>query len=169
MKRALLIAVVSVVVVVVATGFHFGWNVYPRLWRVALGPRARPLRNIQFERTAARAERGRYLAEGPLTCLRCHSDRDWSQPGAPPVAGKFGAGHIFTEDGRPWLVAPNITPDRETGAGTWTTKSEAHRRQHRAADLLQIVPALRPDFRRQSLAEAWDADFASTASRTRLE
>ena len=120
MQRTLLIAVLALVVLVVAAGFYFGWTVYPRMWRVALGPRARPLRNVQFERTAVRTERGQYLAEGPLTCFRCHSDRDWSQPGAPPVAGKIGAGHIFTEDDRPWLVAPNITPDRETGAGTWT-------------------------------------------------
>lgn len=119
MRRTLLVAVAGLAAIVVAVGFSFGWIVYPRMWRVALGPRARPLRNVQFERTAVRAERGRYLAEGPLTCFRCHSDRDWSQPGAPPVAGKIGAGHIFTEDGRPWLVAPNITPDRETGAGTW--------------------------------------------------
>jgi mono/diheme cytochrome c family protein len=120
MKRVLLLAAITLVLATVAVGFHWGWSLYPRLWRVVVGPRARPLRSVVFERTAMRAERGRYLAEGPLACFRCHSDRDWSQPGAPPVAGKVGGGHIFAEDGRPWLVAPNITPDRETGAGTWT-------------------------------------------------
>jgi mono/diheme cytochrome c family protein len=120
MKRVLLLVAITLVLAAVAASFHWGWSLYPRLWRMTVGPRARPLRSVVFERTAMRAERGRYLAEGPLACFRCHSDRDWSQPGAPPVAGKAGAGHIFAEDGRPWLVAPNITPDRETGAGTWT-------------------------------------------------
>jgi len=94
--------------------------IYPELWRLALGPRARKLRNVSYQRTQSRLERGRYLVEGPLACFRCHSDRDWSQPGAPPVPGKIGAGHIFAEDQRPWLVAPNITPDRDTGAGEWS-------------------------------------------------
>ena len=38
--------------------------------------------------------------------------------GAPPVAGKKGAGHIAQDN--PELVVPNITPDVETGAGRWT-------------------------------------------------
>lgn len=78
----------------------------------------RPLRDVTFTRTAARLVRGRYLTEGVLQCFMCHSDRDWSTPGAPPVAARKGAGHVFED--RSWLVAPNITPDRETGAGTWT-------------------------------------------------
>jgi mono/diheme cytochrome c family protein len=78
----------------------------------------RALRNVVFERTPARLERGRYLTEGLLQCFICHSDRDWDKPGAPPVANKKGAGHIWED--RPWLIAPNITPDKETGAGDWT-------------------------------------------------
>lgn len=78
----------------------------------------RALRDVVFERTPARLERGRYLTEGLLQCFICHSDRDWTKPGAPPVANKKGAGHIWED--RPWLVAPNLTPDKETGAGDWT-------------------------------------------------
>lgn len=78
------------------------------------------LRDVKFERTTVRQKRGQYLAEGPLACFRCHSDRDWAKPGAPPAAGREGAGHIFSDDGRPWLVAPNITSDADTGAGRWT-------------------------------------------------
>jgi mono/diheme cytochrome c family protein len=80
----------------------------------------RPLRDITFERTEARRQRGQYLAEGPLACFRCHSDRDWTQEGAPVRADKKGAGHAFDKEGIPSLVAPNLTPDAETGAGTWT-------------------------------------------------
>jgi mono/diheme cytochrome c family protein len=80
----------------------------------------RPLRNVAFERTEARRERGRYLAEGVLQCFNCHSDRDTSNPGAPPAKGKKGAGHVWYDEPAARLVAPNITPDRETGAGTWS-------------------------------------------------
>jgi mono/diheme cytochrome c family protein len=78
----------------------------------------RALRDVVFARTPARLERGRYLTEGLLQCFICHSDRDWTKPGAPPVAKKKGAGHVWED--RPWLVAPNLTPDKETGAGDWT-------------------------------------------------
>jgi len=81
---------------------------------------ARPLRDVRFERTPKRLERGRYLAEGVLQCFVCHSDRDPDKPGAPPVEGKRGAGHIWYDEPGRRLVAPNLTPDPETGAGKWT-------------------------------------------------
>ena len=80
------------------------------------GPRA--LRDVTYERSPVRRERGRYLTEGVLQCFVCHSDRDWTKPGAPPAAGRKGAGHVWED--RPWLVSPNLTPDNESGAGTWT-------------------------------------------------
>jgi mono/diheme cytochrome c family protein len=83
-------------------------------------PRARALTDRTFERTPARIERGRYLTEHLLQCFVCHSERDWDAPGAPPVAGRKGAGVVMSQrDGRR-IVAPNITPDVETGAGRWT-------------------------------------------------
>jgi mono/diheme cytochrome c family protein len=82
-------------------------------------PPGRPLRDVTFPRTPQRVERGRYLAEGLLQCFLCHSERDWSTPGGPPREGRKGAGFVWKPD-KPWLVAPNITPDKETGAGGWT-------------------------------------------------
>jgi mono/diheme cytochrome c family protein len=79
----------------------------------------RPLSNITFDFTQVRLERGRYLSEGVLQCFVCHTDRDWTRPGAPPIAEMKGAGHIWGED-NPGIVAANITPDKETGAGNWT-------------------------------------------------
>jgi mono/diheme cytochrome c family protein len=79
----------------------------------------RPLREVAFPRTAERIERGRYLAEGLLQCFLCHSERDWTAPGAPLRPGRKGAGQVWKPD-KPWLVAPNLTPDKETGAGRWT-------------------------------------------------
>ncbi|HXF40345.1 MAG TPA: hypothetical protein VN687_11580 [Blastocatellia bacterium] len=80
----------------------------------------RPLTDVVFERTQPRLERGKYLVEGLLQCFNCHTDRDWTRPGAPPLKGREGSGHIWRDDGEFRLVAPNITPDKETGAGTWT-------------------------------------------------
>ena len=78
----------------------------------------RPLRDITVPRTPERVARGRYLSEGLLQCFVCHSERDWTKPGAPPRPATKGAGAVWP--GRPWLVAPNLTPDAETGIGRWT-------------------------------------------------
>jgi mono/diheme cytochrome c family protein len=77
---------------------------------------ARALRDITVSRTPARVERGRYLSEGLLQCFVCHSERDWKKPGGPPSATLKGAGAVW----RTGLTAPNLTPDNETGIGTWT-------------------------------------------------
>ncbi|WP_334180274.1 c-type cytochrome [Pseudoxanthomonas sp.] len=84
------------------------------------GLRVRPLTDRVFERTDARRERGRYLADGILQCALCHSDRDWGQPGAPPVQSRTMAGHVWKDEGATRLVAPNLTSDVETGVGGWS-------------------------------------------------
>ena len=81
---------------------------------------ARPLTDVRFERTAERVERGRYLATAAIGCVLCHSERDRSQPGAPPVAGREFAGAVMAEEPGYRLVAPNLTPDVATGAGSWS-------------------------------------------------
>jgi len=90
-------------------------------WRPFLGPRSRTLTDRRFQSTPERLARGQYLVNGVVGCLECHSEHDWKAPGAPVVAGKAGAGQIFPLEGLPGrIVAPNITPDRETGTGRWT-------------------------------------------------
>jgi len=84
--------------------------------RVANQPR--PLTNVTYERTAERRTRGQYLVQGPLQCFLCHSERDWTKPGAPPKPGRAGAGAVWWN--KPWLVAHNLTPDPETGVGRWS-------------------------------------------------
>lgn len=83
-------------------------------------PRVRQLTDRTFAPSPARIERGRYLAEHLLQCFVCHSERDWDAPGAPPLPGRKGAGALLSERGDRRIVAPNITPDVETGAGGWT-------------------------------------------------
>jgi mono/diheme cytochrome c family protein len=86
-------------------------------WRPLLfGPQARALTGRTFEPTPERVEHGRYLASRH-GCVICHSERDWSAPGAPPRPDRLGAGVVWTAEGMPWLTAPNLTPDPETGLG----------------------------------------------------
>jgi mono/diheme cytochrome c family protein len=121
-KHIGLVAIGIVLLIAMGTpALLMGPQVYAAAWRAYVaGPRQRPLRDVKFERTEERRKRGEYLSQSVLGCFRCHSDRAWNAPGAPPVTGKEGSGHVFTEDGRPWLVAPNITSDAETGNGRWT-------------------------------------------------
>lgn len=80
---------------------------------------ARPLTDEVFERTPERVERGRYLAHAVIGCVLCHSPRDFAQPGAPPIAGREFSGAVIAESEGYRLVAANLTPDVETGAGAW--------------------------------------------------
>jgi mono/diheme cytochrome c family protein len=88
--------------------------------RPIIGPRSRALTERCFEATPARLERGRYLATSVAGCFSCHGEPDWRAPGFPVKAGTEGGGRVWDREGLPYVTAPNITPDRETGAGTWT-------------------------------------------------
>ena len=67
----------------------------------------------------ARLERGRYLVENVVHCFACHADVDWAGTGL-AKAGTEGGGQVY-DDNFPFpIYAPNISPDPETGAGTWT-------------------------------------------------
>ncbi len=89
-------------------------------WRPFLGPKARATNDRKIERTAERVDRGRYLT-GLLGCESCHSPKNWKGDGAPDVPGMQLAGQMFPLPGLPGdVVAPNLTPDAETGAATWS-------------------------------------------------
>ncbi len=87
---------------------------------VLLSKSARPLTNISFASSPERVKRGAYLVNGVLRCFTCHSPLDSMKPGWPPIKGKEGAGGVFRETDSFHVIAPNITPDSETGAGKWT-------------------------------------------------
>jgi mono/diheme cytochrome c family protein len=115
LRKVLLIGALSVcVLLLLAIQFTIGWRPF-------LGPRKRALNNQKFEATPERLARGQYLTRNLLGCEVCHTPCDWTQHGAPPLPGKELAGETLdfpSFPGKP--VAPNLTPDRETGAGTWT-------------------------------------------------
>jgi len=81
----------------------------------------------------AAVERGRYLADA-ADCKSCHtvpgSDRLFG--GGRPIETPFGT-----------LVSPNITPDRETGIGSWTDDEfDAAVRHGRRRDGAYLYPAM---------------------------
>ena len=112
MKRVVYAVVMAAVIVVAGAGAFL----------TLLKPEKVNPRDIHIPMTAERIERGRYLFENVADCGGCHSDRDWGRYGAPEKAGRRGVGFIFPEElGLPGsIVAPNITPDADTGLGKWT-------------------------------------------------
>ncbi len=67
---------------------------------------------------ASALERGRYLVTTIMACGNCHTPKDGE---GRPVAGKELAGGGVGFDIPPFAgTAANITPDRETGIGSWT-------------------------------------------------
>jgi mono/diheme cytochrome c family protein len=85
-------------------------------------PAKAPALAIKVEITPARLERGKYLFDVVADCAGCHSQRDFTRFAGPIVHGTEGQGFVFPPElGFPGtIVAPNITPDVETGIGSWT-------------------------------------------------
>jgi hypothetical protein len=74
--------------------------------------------------TPERLARGKYLVEGLLQCPMCHSKVDYSKRPLEVFLGKKLGGFVFPnielDLAKPnRVVAPNISPDLEYGAGTW--------------------------------------------------
>jgi len=119
MKRFLKVSVVIVLCLVVLLAAGITATIG---WRPILGPRSRPLTNRMFERTPERWARGKYIFENLAACVDCHSPHDWTKHDSPIPSGMEGAGGDFLIlKGLPGhVVAPNLTPDAETGSGTWS-------------------------------------------------
>ena len=113
LKVTLVGLTVLVVLIAVAAVQIFGLRTF-------IGPKTRDLTNRTFESTPARLERGKYIANS-MGCLYCHSPHDWSKPDEPIPSGMEGGGQQLPYSDLPGrVVAPNITPDKGTGAGNWT-------------------------------------------------
>jgi len=113
--KALAIVLMAVIVVlIVGISLTIGWRPF-------IGPRARPTTARKFEVTPERIERGKYIFSALSACQVCHSQHDYTKHGNPVIPGTEGAGQVIPFRGLPGrVVAPNITPDPETGAGRWT-------------------------------------------------
>ena len=123
------------------------------------GPKARAVTARTFEATEARLARGRYLVEGVAHCVQCHSPHDLTKVDVPIVEGMKGAGWFMDEQaGLGKVVAPNITPDRETGIGAWTDDEIARAVREGVS---RDGSALFPIMPYQSFRQMSDEDLAS--------
>lgn len=114
-SKILLILLAAVFVLLVAAiSFTVGWRPF-------LGPKTRPLTARKFESTPQRLERGKYIFNSRSGCVDCHSEHDPTGQDHAVLSNMQGAGEVMFLDGLPGrVVASNLTPDPETGAGTWT-------------------------------------------------
>ena len=102
------------------------------LYYSTLLPRKQAPADITVDITPAKIERGRYLAVNVLQCIDCHSERDWTLYGGPPME-PLGAGRKCLDrttraagvnvgervfPGK--MCIRNITQDDKTGIGAWT-------------------------------------------------
>ena len=84
-------------------------------------PQVRPLNTRTFERTPERMARGKYLVKAVAGCFNCHSEvAVHSSPGVAPVLKNLGGGRVLVNEPDFVLTGSNISPDIETGAGSWT-------------------------------------------------
>lgn len=106
----IVLALLLVAAGILAAKNHFLW------------PQARPLTSRTFARTPERLARGAYLVHAVSPCMDCHSPHDWTKHDAPILPGMEGAGQdMGMLKGLPGhMVASNLTPDPETGAGNWS-------------------------------------------------
>jgi mono/diheme cytochrome c family protein len=114
MLKKVLTATLALVVIVPAAGVSFLYIRTPALNPPS--PRKVPM-------TPERIARGRYLFQRVADCDGCHSQRDFTRFGGPVTESGRGRGNVLSAmlDGLPGtVVAPNITPDPETGIGAWT-------------------------------------------------
>jgi mono/diheme cytochrome c family protein len=106
-----------VILLLAVTGISFTIG-----WRPFIGPRTRQMDNSRkFASSPERLARGKYLAENVSGCMFCHTPRDWTALGSGVIKPNLGSGQQLPFVGLPGrVVAPNITPDPETGAGNWS-------------------------------------------------
>ena len=128
-------------------------------WRPFVGPRSRPLTDVKFQSTPQRLARGEYLVH-VTACMECHAPHQWTAHDAPIPPNMVAAGQDMSVlKGLPGrIIAPNISPDPETGAGNWTDDQLARAIRegisHDGRALFPLMPY--PDFRAMS-----DGDLAS--------
>jgi mono/diheme cytochrome c family protein len=97
----------------------FSWRISATLWKWAF---FEPRRIEPDPARPADWNRGRYLGEAVAHCGECHTPRN--------LAGALDAARALagSEDGPEGQLAPNLTPDAETGLGEWS-----------AADLIWLL------------------------------
>ena len=118
--------------VVRGLGILIGALLFACVFYFTLLPFREPAPDIQVDMSPENIARGKYMAVNVLQCVDCHSERDWSLYGGPPVepigAGRacmtretIAAGVNAGQERFPGrMCIRNITPDVETGIGAWS-------------------------------------------------
>jgi mono/diheme cytochrome c family protein len=117
MLKKILVVLGSLLLLVVVVGAGGGTYLYLRK------PAQVPASHIKVAMTPEAIARGKYIFESIADCAGCHSQRDYGLVGGPIVPAGQGAGTLLSDfmKGLPGtVVAPNLTPDPETGLGSWT-------------------------------------------------
>lgn len=91
----------------------------PRMMRAKAAP------EFVARATPERLARGRYLVETVAGCFDCHTPHEYVKGVWEAVPGQKGEGQVFPPGFIPLppgsqVVACNITPDRQTGIGSWS-------------------------------------------------
>jgi mono/diheme cytochrome c family protein len=111
----------------------------------------------------ASVERGRYLMQGVVACGNCHTPRG---PQGQLLADRGLSGGFVFEEPPFRAVAPNITPDAETGIGKWTDAQLARAiREGIRPDGSVIGPPMPIEFYR----ELSDADLGAIVAYLRAQ
>src|ERR1041385_8393818 len=84
---------------------------------VALASSCQPSGPTPTQKRQAAIARGRYLANSVGRCFWCHSPQNSEDPSSPRPE-MLGAGDVL--DAQTPVIAPNLTPESETGLGSWT-------------------------------------------------
>jgi mono/diheme cytochrome c family protein len=92
------------------------------LGHVAFFPKEMPKEPIRTPDITDRVAYGKYLATGVADCFTCHSaDFKTMNTDTPELSeGFFGGGNPMLDASGTVIRTANITPDKETGIGSWT-------------------------------------------------
>lgn len=92
------------------------------LMRVAWKPPPMPAQPIAIPAATDKVEYGRYIAQGVGACFACHS-KDFSvvnELSPEASGGHLGGGTKMIDASGETVFSTNITPDNDTGIGTWS-------------------------------------------------
>ncbi len=111
MGVGILVGVLVVLVIIVVVYVQLAWD--------------RPVKRAAPQMTAPMDEqtvvRGEYLYKYSLNCWGCHGSQGSHSLDEPQAGGlEFDLTEVGPPGGFGYLYAPNVTPDSETGIGTWT-------------------------------------------------
>ena len=107
-----LLRIVGAIAVVGLAGFAYFYFRSPAMAAPA---------NIVVDKSPERVERGKYIFTHLSDCDFCHSEQDPTRLALPIIESTRGQGKLMPDTDLPGQIyAANITPDKETGIGSWT-------------------------------------------------